>query len=162
MGGAVRVAGNITPHAEFNIYNDPKAAGIVFSSGAALRLVGLDVTHQTYVSREQLPWVGSGYTSSRIAAKILFNWFKTHINENRYYLHDPLAIAAAIQSDILTYRRAEIGVDTSSLYLRGKTNAIYDTGPVQFATGGNFLSSTELILETLQATPQTPTNNATV
>ena len=34
MGGAVEAPGNVTGHAEFNIYNDPAAAGVVFDSGS--------------------------------------------------------------------------------------------------------------------------------
>ena len=56
MGGALKVPGNITPHAEFNVYNDPVAAALVLSSGVPLTLVGLDVCNQVYVSREDLPW----------------------------------------------------------------------------------------------------------
>lgn len=45
MGGAT-VAGNVTPAAEFNIYDDPEAAQIVFKSGVPIVMAGLDVTMQ--------------------------------------------------------------------------------------------------------------------
>ena len=50
MGGAVRVPGNVTPFAEFNIYVDPLAAQMVFESGLPVTLVPLDVTHQVFLS----------------------------------------------------------------------------------------------------------------
>ena len=49
MGGAA-VGGNVTPAAEFNIYDDPDAAQIVFKSGVPLVMCGLDVTMQAELS----------------------------------------------------------------------------------------------------------------
>lgn len=46
MGGAYGL-GNTTPAAEFNIFADPEAAYIVFSSGAPIVMMGLDLTDQT-------------------------------------------------------------------------------------------------------------------
>ncbi|WP_170557518.1 nucleoside hydrolase [Ruegeria atlantica] len=47
MGGAVFCPGNITEHAEANIYNDALAADAVFASPPDTVLVGLDVTLKT-------------------------------------------------------------------------------------------------------------------
>ncbi|MCG7518457.1 nucleoside hydrolase [Ruegeria sp. Ofav3-42] len=47
MGGAVYCPGNITEHAEANIYHDVQAADAVFASPADTVLVGLDVTLKT-------------------------------------------------------------------------------------------------------------------
>jgi inosine-uridine nucleoside N-ribohydrolase len=63
MGGAVRVPGNQTPRAEFNIYADPDAAAVLFiltqKSRAATPLgqmdvsfVSLDVTSKHTLSQE--------------------------------------------------------------------------------------------------------------
>jgi len=60
MGGAVNVDGNVgnsgvgidNKHAEWNIYIDPVAANIVFSSGIPVTLVPLDATRDVPVTRK--------------------------------------------------------------------------------------------------------------
>jgi inosine-uridine nucleoside N-ribohydrolase len=44
MGGAVK-EGNVTKHAEYNIYCDPEAAHIVFHLDIQMVLMPLDLTH---------------------------------------------------------------------------------------------------------------------
>ena len=46
MGGAVRVPGNVTPAASFNVYADPEAAAVVYRSGIKVVQIGLDVCNQ--------------------------------------------------------------------------------------------------------------------
>ena len=53
MGGAI-TGGNITSTAEFNIWEDPEAAQIVFSSGIPIIMCGLDVTCKCGFNREQI------------------------------------------------------------------------------------------------------------
>ncbi|GMN36115.1 hypothetical protein TIFTF001_005740 [Ficus carica] len=50
LGGAFSVNGNVNPAAEANIFGDPEAADIVFTSGADLLTVGLNVTHQVMLT----------------------------------------------------------------------------------------------------------------
>jgi len=53
MGGAVDVQGNVlyaNPAAEFNIWADPRAAAIVFSTGVPITLVPLDATNAVPVT----------------------------------------------------------------------------------------------------------------
>jgi len=53
MGGSIS-SGNITAAAEFNMYADPHAAFIVFSSGLKITMLGLDVTHKIAACTLQL------------------------------------------------------------------------------------------------------------
>ncbi|HTH06953.1 MAG TPA: nucleoside hydrolase, partial [Ilumatobacteraceae bacterium] len=55
MGGGS--FGNRTAMAEFNIWADPEAAAIVYSSGAPLVMAGLDVTHQFLVTEDRIAQV---------------------------------------------------------------------------------------------------------
>ncbi len=54
MGGGFFEGGNTTPAAEFNVYVDPHAAHVVFTSGIPLVMMPLDVTHQALGTPERL------------------------------------------------------------------------------------------------------------
>ena len=49
MGGAFHHQGNITSHAEANVWHDPEAAELVLGAGWPVTLVPLDATHPTVV-----------------------------------------------------------------------------------------------------------------
>ena len=135
MGGAVGVPGNITPHAEFNIHEDPWAANAVFESGIPVTLVGLDVTHRTFMHRRDGPeWFGGDSKSAQLGNRILANRFQELDSTDEFHLHDPLAVAATIEPEILSCRTARVSVVTDGDE-RGRTIASYGEGPVKVAIG---------------------------
>ncbi len=135
MGGAVGVPGNITPHAEFNIHEDPWAANAVFESGIPVTLVGLDVTHQTFMHRRDGPqWFEGGTKSAQLGNRILTGRFRELDGADEFHLHDPLAVAAAIEPEVLSCRMARVSVVTDGDE-RGRTIATYGEGSVKVAVG---------------------------
>src|SRR2546421_12022978 len=101
MGGALRVPGNTTPSAEFNIYVDPHAAHIVLHAGWPIRLVSLDVTTQTLMQREQVQILTR--SESRVISAIKqmldysFDVAGPAFGLSGFQMHDPLCLAAAFQ-----------------------------------------------------------------
>lgn len=145
MGGAVEAPGNITPHAEFNIYEDPWSARAVFASGVPVTLVGLDVTHRTFMDRRGGPqWFEGTSRSAQLGNRILADRFRERADAQEFYLHDPLAVAAAIEPDILTYRRAQVSVVTDGDE-QGRTIASYGDGPVRVASRVNVGRVVEIV-----------------
>ena len=132
MGGAVDVPGNVTPFAEFNIYDDAEAANIVISSGADITLVGLDVCHEPSVRREDAEWFSGQTRGERLGARVIRNWLKMHPDADRYNLCDPLTVIAALQPDLFTFRQAAVQVETEG-ERRGRTVAGFGPGPVRVA-----------------------------
>ena len=125
MGGAFRLTscgyGNETPFAEYNVWQDPEAAAVVFSSGAPLTIVGLDVTNSPSASLdvgdlERLRAVDS--PAARLSADILAFALQRH---PLFAMHDPLALAALLQPSLFTFVTGEAVVDTSDGEQRGQT-----------------------------------------
>lgn len=132
MGGAIAVPGNITAQAEFNIYNDPKAANIVFSSGLTTKLVGLDVCNLFYLEAKDLETLGKS-RAAILSKQLLENWFESMPLGEKYSLCDPLAIVTEMKPGALKYRSAKIDVEESSLESLGKTKAYFGEGQIQVA-----------------------------
>ncbi len=123
MGGSIG-AGNTTAAAEFNIYVDPEAARIVFESGVPITMSGLDVTHQATMSTEQLDRVrGFGLLGGTLADLISFfaRAYKKTFDFESPPIHDPVAVAAVLNPEVLTTRRMWVGVECAGELTRGET-----------------------------------------
>lgn len=125
MGGALREGGNITPSAEFNIYVDPHAADIVFSSGLPLVVFGLDVTHQVLSSKDVLNKIKSiGNPVSDLAYNLLTHYGRFDSNKYGYDggpIHDACTIAYILEPGLFELKNCNIRVETESLICRGHT-----------------------------------------
>lgn len=133
MGGAVGVAGNITPYAEFNTFNDPYSAHTVLASSFATSLVGLDVTTRVSFDRTDAPWFTGNAPSATLSKRIVRTWFDEHLTSPLYHLHDPLAVIVALDPNLFSWHRASIDVEMENAARLGMTIATYGSGPVRVA-----------------------------
>ena len=127
MGGAVISPGNVTPVAEFNMYVDPEAAAVVFEAGLPVDLVSLDVTRQVPLTRGalQASLAGNPSTCARFIED--FTAFGFDFGESRgeggIYLHDPLAVAVAIEPSLVAFEPLHVAVEAEGRLTRGMTVA---------------------------------------
>lgn len=99
MGGAVRVPGNITPRAEFNIACDPRAAAAVLGARWPLTLVPLDVTlRHCFDEDDRAALLAKGTPLTSALGQMLtayLNHYEAVSRDRRVPLHDPLAVGIA-------------------------------------------------------------------
>jgi inosine-uridine nucleoside N-ribohydrolase len=118
MGGAVHVPGNVGPSspvdndaAEWNVYVDPRAAAIVFRSGAPVTLVPLDATDHVpltidfYRRLKRDRKTPAAQFAYRVLTQIL-----DFIRGGAYYFWDPLAAAIATDESLATYEEQPLVV----------------------------------------------------
>jgi len=124
MGGSTTF-GNITASAEFNLYVDPHAAHVVFTSQVPLTMIGLNVTHtvlSTPARRDRLH--ANGNAPSRIAAEMLAFY---GANEAKVLglegspLHDPCVIAYLLNPALFKATPAQVEVELHSPLTLGRT-----------------------------------------
>lgn len=150
MGGAVGSSGNITPYAEFNFYNDPTAANDILSSGLPLTLVDLRAGYRTTLARDEAQNLTSRTVIGRLAVRILNNWFRLDSSRQRFEFNDPLALAVALQPEVISTRQMALAVEIVDLsrigMVRAKASGSY---PVAVAENVNEQAFFRLLWELL-------------
>ena len=142
LGGAFHIPGNITPVSEYNIFADPEAAQLVFTSGASVTLVPLDICENNFfadsmLTRDALFDITSNSQSP--VAKYMERKFPIYIDVWRSYfqlagfpMDDVITAALAVREDLCTYtKRCHVEVALEGRLTRGQTIAfngiqIYD------------------------------------
>lgn len=112
MGGAF-ISHNLC---EYNFTCDPEAASIVIRSGVPIDCVGLDVTFQCKLSKQQVEALNNhAHPCIRMLMDMRMRW------AHDVYLHDPLAVVAAFDKNIASFEKIQCKVELNGSYTRGQS-----------------------------------------
>lgn len=127
MGGIGQGYGNITPVAEYNIWADPEAAKIVFSSDMKIRMVGWDIS-RTYAFFDseaiaEVQKINTPLAHFSIDIQKTLNHFAIEKSKlSGFDLPDPIAMAIALDPEIIiTSENVNVEVIIAEGSTRGQT-----------------------------------------
>lgn len=128
MGGAYQL-GNVTPAAEFNIYADPEAAYIVFTSGLPIVMMGLDLTRQALCYPSIIDRMEKiNNNAAKLFADLMRFFGKTQkavFGWEGGPLHDPTCIAYIIDSTCIEVKDMYTEIELRSEKCYGRTICDY-------------------------------------
>ena len=124
MGGAI-TEGNTTASAEFNIWQDPEAARIVFDCGRPITLMTLDTTHRArFTSADVERLEGLGTRVAGVFADLLRFFARFHAERYGWDgspIHDAVSVAHLAVPDLVRTVPYRVDVETVSELTRGRT-----------------------------------------
>jgi purine nucleosidase/pyrimidine-specific ribonucleoside hydrolase len=124
MGGSASM-GNWRPLAEFNIFVDPEAAHVVFSSGLPVTMCGLDVTHQALATEDVLAQLRGMGTPLASTVVDLLGFFADRYRSLWGFpaapVHDPVAVARVIAPQLVGCVDAHVAIELDGTHTRGAT-----------------------------------------
>ena len=132
MGGSALGVGNVSAAAEFNAFADPEAADQVFRSGAKLRMMGLNLTHQVRmgaIHAAECQTIGSPVGDAMAGLLEFYTVF--HLAEEDAAdgpVHDPCAVLALTHPELFTLEARSVQVELAGTHTRGMT-LVDERGP---------------------------------
>lgn len=131
MGGGI-YEGSRTETAEFNVWQDPEAAKIVFGSGVPVHLFGLDVTHKNIIYSEEFEiFHKHGGVIHKFIGDLLDFYAEAYVKVRKFPgcpIHDACTIAHMIEPDIYTGEEVFLDCEIDSVVSRG--SCIVDLRPL--------------------------------
>ncbi|CAA0837864.1 Uridine nucleosidase 1 [Striga hermonthica] len=119
LGGAFFALGNVNPAAEANIYGDPEAADIVFTSGANIDVIGINITTQVKMTDLHLDELRkSKGRYAKFVCDICKFYRDWHVKSDGVYgifLHDPVSFVALVRPDLFTFKKGVVRVETQGI-----------------------------------------------
>jgi purine nucleosidase len=134
MAGAFTGTGNTLPRSEANVWFDPEAAAEVFRAFEGQELVplaiGLDVTERVVLTPDAVERIVEPSPDSPLAhliadAAAFYIAFEQAARPEvgGCFLHDPLAVAAALDPALVTTKPAHVEIELEGRHTRGQTVA---------------------------------------
>lgn len=124
MGGSTG-AGNVTAAAEFNIWADPEAAAVVFESGVALTMAGLNLTQQVRMGAPEIETMrrSGSITAAFVADALEFyaDYSRRNFGTPKTAMHDPCAVLEVVRPDLFERQAVHAVVETQGRHTRGMT-----------------------------------------
>jgi purine nucleosidase len=124
MGGGTE-RGNRQPLAEYNIWQDPEAADIVFRSGSPVTMIGLNLTHQAKATPEVVRRIQAlNNEVSRMVVGLIEFFRSTYAKHFRFDappIHDACAVARVIDPEIVKCEFVNVVMELKGAYTYGAT-----------------------------------------
>ncbi len=154
MGGAIYAQGNTSNlSTEFNIYADPEAAFVVFKAWPELTLVSWETTLAHPISEHVIAsWQSLPTPQAKFFEKIsagVRTFLKKVYDEERMFAADGLAMAVALEPDIVTAaEKHHVSIELNGRFTRGQTT-------VDWMDRGEHLPNANIVLTVDQSRLET-------
>ncbi|XP_024393266.1 probable uridine nucleosidase 1 isoform X4 [Physcomitrium patens] len=128
LGGSFNASGNVNPAAEANVslkrqkshsrnlFGDPEAADIVFTSGMNTLAIGIDLTTQVIFNEDDLCEIrdsGGDYGKYIYdCCRFYHDWHLSSDHLDGIFLHDPTCMAALLDPTLFTFKNGAVRVET--------------------------------------------------
>ena len=125
MGGNPFSPGNTNPAAEANIMSDPEAADFVMGHNWPITMVGLEVTQNTFLTREDVDEIGKKYSALgqqvHTAYQHYLEFYRTVNQLDGTWVHDSSVFTYLLRPELYTTVSHPVKVETAESISRGKT-----------------------------------------